>query len=142
MKSHESQEKQEQFIEYRAVMGMSLETISKEIDISKSTAIAWEKQFKDIIHKLKKSHFDLVVETFDLSIFDRVKSLKELSDRINKEIRSRNLEDISTDKLISLLHDTGKRLDTLIDRYSPPEASNHQTLEQYIHSIELNYKKS
>ncbi len=141
MKSHESQEKQEQFIEYRAIMGMSLETISKEIGISKSTSIAWEKQFKEVIHMLKKSHFDLIVETYDLSIFDRVKALKDLSDRINKEIKERDLKDIATDKLISLLHDTGKRIDILIDRYSPPEVSRPQSIEQFIHSIELNYKK-
>ncbi len=136
MKSHESQEKQEQFVEYRAVVGMSLEGISKEIGISKSTAIAWDKQFKEDIHKLKKSHFDLIIETYDLSIFDRANALKELSDRINKEIQERDLKEIATDKLITLLLDTGKRIDVLIDRYSP------QTIEQFIQSIELNYKKT
>jgi DNA-binding XRE family transcriptional regulator len=141
MKSHESQEKQEQFIELRAVLGMSLETISKEIGIAKSTAIAWEKQFKEDIHKHKKGHFELTLETFELSIFDRANSLKELSDRINREIKDRDLKDIATDKLISLLNDTGKRLDALIERYGTNDTSKPQSIEQFIHSIELNYKK-
>lgn len=128
MKKYESRQKKEIFVELRAMKGMSLDAISEELDISKSTAVSWEKEFKDSILSIKNAHFSFLVDTYCLGIEARLKSLKDLSETLRVELEKRDISDISSDKLVSLYLETLKKTSEHIDRYSVRESSRDEFL--------------
>lgn len=140
MKAHESKEKQEQFIEIRAIQGKSLELTSKELGIAKTTAIEWEKEFKDAIEQLKQAQINGLIDSFMLGLTNRIIENKAISESLRHEISNRDLKEVSTEKLISLFLETSKRTDALLERYNLDKAKNdgqdkHQTYEEYLREL-------
>lgn len=133
MKAHESKEKQEYFVELRGIRGMSLDSICKEIDISKTTALSWDREHKEAIESMKSAHIKLLVDTYELGLAERLKELRSLSERIRAEINDRSLSEVQTDRLISLYLETSKRIETLIERHhlekTSPEGGSHQKVQ-------------
>lgn len=116
MKAHESKEKQDLFLELRAIRGMSLDSISREIEISKSTAISWDKEFRDAMEAMKSAQIRLFIDTYELGLVERLKEHRELSESLRNELKERDLTQIQTDKLISLYLESTKRIESLIER--------------------------
>jgi hypothetical protein len=122
MKLNESKEKKELFIELRALKGLSLDAICDKIDISKSTAISWEKLFKSYINQAKGAHFDFLVDSYCLSLESRLKELKDLSEKLSGMINERDFGDVPSDKLVQLQLETYKRINDLIEKHSLKES--------------------
>jgi hypothetical protein len=93
----------EAFIQYR-IEGKSFDEIAKELKTSKHTLIEWNK--KEIVRsqinegKILKMNTLLKAYKFDLN--SRVKTYLELSKKINDELLSRDLIEISTDVLLKM----------------------------------------
>ena len=122
MKLIESKEKKELFIELRALKGLSLDAICERIEISKSTAISWEKLFKSYINQAKGAHFDFMVDSYCLSLESRLKELKDLSEKLRDMIAERDFYDVPSDKLVLLHLETYKKINELIEKHSLKES--------------------
>lgn len=104
--------KTQKFIELRAT-GLSLAKISKEIDVSKPTLIKWSKEFQKEIHNLTSIHLEDFKSHLAADRHSRIQRLLELSSRIDEELRSKSLSDLSVDKLFELSSRVNKAVDNL-----------------------------
>lgn len=97
----ENQKTKEQFIQLRA-QGVSYSNISKEIGKSKQTLIDWGKELEEEIRNLKAIELEAIYEKYFLLKEARLQSFGIITQRIRKEIESRDLSDIPTDKLLEM----------------------------------------
>ena len=97
----ETFEVKNKFIELRA-KGFSFDKIAKELGIAKQTLINWNREFEEVISNKKALEIEALHEMFFLSKEQRVKDFGILLLNIKKELLSRNLEEVPTDKLLDL----------------------------------------
>lgn len=97
----ENHKTKEQFIQLRA-QGVSYSNISKEIGKSKQTLIDWGKELEEEIRNLKAIELEAIYEKYFLLKEARLQSFGIITQRIRKEIESRDLSDIPTDKLLDM----------------------------------------
>jgi intein-encoded DNA endonuclease-like protein len=97
----ENQKTKEQFIQLRA-QGVSYSNISKEIGKSKQTLIDWGKELEEEIRNLKAIELEAIYEKYFLLKEARLQSFGIITQRIRKEIESRDLSDIPTEKLLDM----------------------------------------
>jgi hypothetical protein len=97
----ENHKTKEQFIQLRA-QGVSYSNISKEIGKSKQTLIDWGKELEEEIRNLKAIELEAIYEKYFLLKEARLQSFGIITQRIKKEIESRDLSDIPTDKLLDM----------------------------------------
>lgn len=94
-------EKQEDIIRLRA-RGYSFAKIAKEVDVAKQTAVDTCKKSEERIATLKALYLEELYETEQISKEERIKAHSSLIRKIRDEIEGRDLEGVSTDKLIDL----------------------------------------
>lgn len=98
----ETLEVKQKFIELRA-KGWSFDKIAKDLGKAKQTLLDWSKDLDLEIANCKALELDLLYESYYLYKEDRLKMFGELIVRIKKELSTRSLEDVPTDKLLDLL---------------------------------------
>lgn len=94
----------QKFIELRA-KGYSFVKIATEIGVSKPTLISWS-QDDDVmrdIHNLKTLHIDELQEQYVMSKQHRISVFGDMLNRAKTELAKRDLSDIPTDKLITMV---------------------------------------
>ncbi|MCO6496489.1 MAG: hypothetical protein J5I50_02385 [Chitinophagaceae bacterium] len=106
-----------EFIELR-IAGNSFDEIAKILSVAKSTLIEWNKkaEVKGAIQEGKAIAINTIVKAFQYDRQARLKALLALSKRINDELKSRDLKDVSTDKLLQMSVANDGRLQKLLDQ--------------------------
>jgi len=93
----------EQFIELRAE-GLSFDKISKELKTNRVTLMTWEKEFSQEIGELKFIEFETLKEKYLMGKKARVENYGEILEKAKKELKTRDLKDISSDKLLKMIN--------------------------------------
>ena len=91
----------ERFIELRA-KGWSFDKIAKETGKAKQTLIDWSKELQDEIANRKALELEALYESYYLLKENRLQSFGAMLNKIKKEVESRDLSDVPTDKLLDL----------------------------------------
>jgi hypothetical protein len=91
----------EKFIELRA-KSWSFDKIAKELGKAKQTLIDWSKELQDEIANRKALELEALYETYYLQRENRIQNFGAMLSKIKKEVESRDLSDIPTDKLLDL----------------------------------------
>ena len=94
-------ELQLQFAEYRA-KGWSLRKIERKLKVSKSALANWDRELEEEIASLKAMELEALYESYFLAKESRIKALGQQLRKIQKELRSRDLSDVSTERLLDL----------------------------------------
>ena len=93
------QEQKLQFIKLRSE-GKSYSTISKSLNISKSTCQAWEQEFKTAITELKKEQLNELYESYYMTKKSRIEQFGETLNNINNALTEADLSEIPPEKLL------------------------------------------
>lgn len=96
------QELKAQFIELKA-KGWSYARISRRLKVSKSTLSNWRAELEGEIASLRAMELEALYERYYLAKEARIKLLGETLKAIQSELKTRKLEEVSTDKLLELL---------------------------------------
>ena len=94
-------ETKERFIELRA-KGWSFDKIAKELGKAKQTLIDWSKELQDEIANRKALELEALYQTYYLQRESRLQIFGVMLTKIKKEVESRDLSDVPTDKLLDL----------------------------------------
>ena len=94
--------KKEEFIRHRAE-GLSFEKIARRIGVSKQSLLRWDTELQHQITQVRLIGFEALAEQYDLMKRQRVEQLAELRKRVLEELRNRDLQDVTTDKLVTIL---------------------------------------
>lgn len=111
------------FIELRA-KGLSFDKIARQLQKSKQTLIDWSKEYEEEIANLKAVELEALYEEYFLSKEKRIERFGKMLQRIEKELETRNLSDVETDKLLEL---AGKYYTLTREEYTE---SRFQTTEE------------
>jgi hypothetical protein len=98
----ETTDQKERFIELRA-KGWSFDKIAKETGKAKQTLIDWSKELQDEIANRKALELEALYESYYLLKENRLQTFGTMLTKIKKEVESRDLSDVPTDKLLELL---------------------------------------
>jgi transposase len=90
-----------QFIELRA-KGLSYAKIARKLNVSKSTVANWSQELEAEIASLKAIELESLYERYYLTKENRIKLLGDQLKEIRSELKKRDLDEVSTDKLIEL----------------------------------------
>ena len=93
-------ETQKQFIELRS-KGISFDSISKTINISKPTLLKWSKMFEDDINDMERIQIQEMKENMLIAKKHRLEMLSNIIKEINTEIKEQPVL-LSYDKLVKL----------------------------------------
>jgi transposase len=104
-----SQKTKEQFIELRAE-NVSFDKIAKELNVSKSTLIAWAKECDLDIQNLRAIAQETLNEQYKIGQQYRLEMWSEQLEAVRAELKKRGLGDIPTQKLIELLDTLTEKL--------------------------------
>ena len=132
MDSSERKVKKDQFIELRAVEEMSLDKCSELLNVSKPTLIKWEKDFKDQISQLKNTTLSTFIDSIELGIRSRLTRLKNLSQKLEREIQGKDLGRVNPDRIIKLYIETESKINEVIKDYSPSNQDNQELNQKFI----------
>ena len=105
-------DKEKKFIELRG-KNWSFNRISQEIGVSKSTLIKWDKEFTYEIANINQMELEALYEEYKMTKEQRLEYLGKLQKKLIKELNSRNLTDVKTDKLLDMLLKTNDKLENL-----------------------------
>ncbi len=92
-------DKRASFIELRA-SGQSLRAIAEELHVGKSTLSLWEQELRLEIARHKAERLQDVYTQYGLLKVARIKALGTALQNIDKELATRDLKDVPTDKLL------------------------------------------
>lgn len=96
-----STEIKKKFIELRA-KGYSFDRCSKELGKSKQALINLSKELENEISNVKALEIEALYESYYLTKQDQIRHIGTVLSNLKKEIETRNLTDIPTDKLLDL----------------------------------------
>jgi len=102
-------EQKENFIELRA-KGFSFEKISTEINVSKSTLIKWQNEFKKEISNREFLNYQNIIEKHQLLKTNKVEILSDFLEKLWKEIQIKDLTKIEIKDLIRIKNDVATEL--------------------------------
>jgi transcriptional regulator with XRE-family HTH domain len=122
----ESLDVKEKFIELRA-QGYSFDKIAKELGKAKQTLVDWSRELQDEIANRKALELEALYEKFYLLKEHRLKTFGATLSKLQKEIESRNLSDVPTDKLLDLQL---KYLTFIRDEYTEPQFRSSQEIAE------------
>jgi hypothetical protein len=122
----ESIDVKEKFIELRA-QGYSFDKIAKELGKAKQTLVDWSRELQEEIANRKALELEALYEKYYLLKEHRLKSFGETLSKLQKEIESRNLSDVPTDKLLDLQL---KYLTFIRDEYTEPQFRSSQEIAE------------
>jgi len=94
-------DEKEKFIELRA-KGFSFDKISKELGISKPTAMRWEKEFEREIKEFSYILYESMRDQFAMTKKERIERLGNILERIRTELDKRDFSTLQTEKLINI----------------------------------------
>ena len=94
-------ETKHKLIELRA-KGYSFDKIALELGKAKQTLIDWSKELQDEIANRKALELEALYETYYLQRENRLQTFGAMLTKIKKEVESRDLSDVPTDKLLDL----------------------------------------
>jgi len=92
----------QRFIEMRA-KGYSFDKIARELGKAKQTLIDWSKELQEEIANLKALELEALYEKHYLLKETRLQTFGDILSKLKKEVDSRKLSDIPTEKLLELL---------------------------------------
>jgi len=92
----------QRFIEMRA-KGYSFDKIARELGKAKQTLIDWSKELQEEIANLKALELESLYEKHYLLKETRLQTFGDILSKLKKEVDSRKLSDIPTEKLLELL---------------------------------------
>lgn len=123
----------QRFIELRA-KGWSFDKIAKELNKAKQTLINWSKEYKEEIANLKALELEVIYEKHYLLKENRLNSFGAILSKIKTEIDSRDLKDISTEKLLDLFikYDTVVKEEYVEPVFKSSEAQIEEALERQL----------
>lgn len=96
------QKTKEKFIELR-VKGLSYDSISKELSVSKQTLIGWSREFEYEIANLRAVELETLIEQHLLSKEKKLVMFKSFLDKVKEDFLKRDLSDIDTKELFDLI---------------------------------------
>ena len=105
MRKEQSKELKELFLLKRAVEGKSINTISKELKVSKNTIIKWNKELEKELHNLEVLEKEKLIEKYKITLNTRLEFYLKLRGKILQELNNRDLKKISVSNLFKLLLD-------------------------------------
>jgi transcriptional regulator with XRE-family HTH domain len=88
-------------MELRA-QGLPLAKIADELKVSKTTLINWNHEFKEEIDNLRAVELEAMNDKYDLSTRKKVEFFGDLLTRIQRELETRDLSSVSTEKLFAM----------------------------------------
>jgi hypothetical protein len=93
----------EAFIKLR-IEGKSFDEIATELKTTKQTLIDWNKKelVRSVINEGKAFKINTLVKSYKFDLTNRATTYLQLSKKINEELLSRDLTDISTDILLKM----------------------------------------
>jgi transcriptional regulator with XRE-family HTH domain len=94
-------ETKERFIMLRG-QGLPLAKIAAEINVSKTTLINWERDFREEIDNLRAAELEALYDKYYLSVRKKVEFFGDVLNRIHDELETRDLSTIPTDKLFGM----------------------------------------
>ena len=89
------------FIERRA-QGLPLAKIAAKSNVSKTTLVNWNQEVKEEIDNLRAIELEAMYEKYDLSTRKRVEFFGDVLSRIQRELETRDLSAIPTEKLFAM----------------------------------------
>jgi transcriptional regulator with XRE-family HTH domain len=122
----ESVDIKEKFIALRA-KGYSFDKIAKELGKAKQTLVDWSRELQDEIANHKALELEALYEKYYLLKEHRLKNFGQTLSKLQKEIESRNLSDVPTDKLLDLQL---KYLTFIRDEYTEPQFRSSQEIAE------------
>ncbi len=104
-------EEKTRFIELRG-RGLSYDKIAQEIEVGKSTLMKWSLDFETEIEQAQAIEFQSILEQYSIMRKSRVESFSSMLSACLVELkkRERNLENLSTEKLFSMVVQLENRL--------------------------------
>lgn len=107
----------EKFVELR-IEGKSFDDIAKELKTTKQTLIEWNKtvSVREVIAESKRIKINHVVKTFQFDLENRLNSYLTLSERLKKELATRDLTDVPTDKLLTMWIANDSRIKDIVSK--------------------------
>jgi hypothetical protein len=120
-------DKQAEFIKLRA-RGLSLRQCGQELGTNKDTCNKWDRELKAQIAKHKSERLQDVYTEYGMYKEARIKALGTALNNIDTELSSRDLSDVSTDKLLDYKL---KYTTALSEEYVPiaPQTDEGQVLD-------------
>jgi transcriptional regulator with XRE-family HTH domain len=100
MKREESQNLKIKFFELRGIKGLSYDSISQEIGVSKPTLLKWERDYKMLLGDISALEHQNILSIYDYCSKKRLEILVKLAKSIEEEFEKRDLSSIPTHKLI------------------------------------------
>lgn len=94
----ENTEAKQKFVELRA-KGNSFQKIAEELGVTKQTLINWSKDLQSEIRNLQALEHDVLLSKYKITKEHQIELYGELLEKISTELKSRNLQDLSVDKL-------------------------------------------
>jgi len=91
----------EKFIQLRG-NGLSFDKIVEEIGVSKGTLLKWDKELKQEISEVRFIELESMIQKYGVLRTERVKSYGEMLEKYRKELSTRDLSDVSTNKLLDM----------------------------------------
>ena len=113
------------FIELRA-KGWSYRKLARRLKVSKSTLSNWSIELEEEIASLKAMELEALAEQFYLLKEGRIRLLGGILKRIQKEVLSRDLSGVPTDRLLELLL---RNQEALQEEYVEPKPLSGQEME-------------
>ncbi len=92
----------ELFIDQRAE-GASLDTIARELQVSKHTLITWNQKFKNQIDTLKALRLEALQEKYQVFLEKRIELFGQKLQNVLRELDHRDLTAVPTSRLFDLL---------------------------------------
>lgn len=108
------QELKKEFVRLRAE-GKSYSAIAKDLKISKSTCVSWEKELDAQIDDMKRASLEELCEEYGMAKEARIKRIGNTLDNIQSAIDAADLQTIDADKLLGLQL---KYMEALKDEYT------------------------
>lgn len=107
----------EAFIQFR-IEGKSFDEIATDIKTTKQTLIEWNKKeiVRYAINEGKAFKINTLVKAYKFDLSNRANTYLQLSKKINDELLSRDLKNISTDVLLKMSIANDARLKDLINQ--------------------------
>jgi len=100
----------EKFIELRS-KGISYDKVAKELQVNKSTLIEWGKSYSTTILNLKNIRLETLDKKYLISREESLKTTKQIYRKMRKILLSRDLNELSDEKLIKLYLNISEKLE-------------------------------
>jgi len=115
-----------QFVELRA-KGWSYSRIAKKLKVSKSTLSNWRSELEADIASLRAMELEALYERYWMLKEGRIRQIGGQVKAIIKELKSTNLSEVSTEKLLDLLL---KFYDVLQSEYTEPKTLSDRQISE------------